>query len=322
MARRLAGRLLQALATVALATILAFLLMRVAPGDPLAALGDDRPLGPEARAALEARYGLDRPLGDQLAAWVTGLARGDLGASIATGQPVTRLLRDRLPASLLLGGTVLLLTFGLGIPLGVLQATRPGSAADRLLGGLSLTAWAVPSFWLGLVLAGFVAVRWRLLPAAGMTDPLLDPAAPWPARAADLLRHLVLPAVTLTIVSLAAVMRYQRAAMRAALAQPSVLAARARGLPERAVIWRHAWRNALGPVIALLGLWLPLLVTGAVFVEYVFDWPGLGQLAAAAVSARDYPVVMGVTLLVAAATVAGNLVADLLHAAADPRLRA
>jgi peptide/nickel transport system permease protein len=319
--RWVAGRLLQGLLTVALATVLAFILMRLAPGDPLAVLGHDRPLTAEARAQLEARYGLDRPVGAQFAAWAAGLARGDLGASIATGQPVTRLLLDRLPASLLLGGVVLLLTFGLGIPLGVLQARHPGSIADRLLGGLSLAAWAVPTFWLGLVLAGAFAVRWRLLPAAGMTDPLLDPAAPWPVRAADVLRHLVLPAATLTVVSIAAVMRYQRAAMRAALAQPSVLAARARGLPERAVVWRHAWRNALGPVIALLGLWLPLLVTGAVFVEYVFDWPGVGQLAAMAVSARDYPVVMGVTLVVAATTIAGNVVADLLHAAADPRIR-
>lgn len=321
MIRWVAGRLLQGLLTVALATVLAFVLMRLAPGDPLAILGHDRPLTAEARAQLEARYGLDRPVGAQFAAWAAGLARGDLGASIATGQPVTRLLLDRLPASLLLGGVVLLLTFGLGIPLGVLQARHPGSIADRLLGGLSLTAWAVPTFWLGLVLAGAFAVRWRLLPAAGMSDPLLDPAAAWPVRAADVLRHLVLPAATLTVVSIAAVMRYQRAAMRSALAQPSVLAARARGLPEHAVVWRHAWRNALGPVITLLGLWLPLLVTGAVFVEYVFDWPGVGQLAAMAVSARDYPVVMGVTLLVAATTIAGNVVADLLHAAADPRVR-
>lgn len=321
MTRWVAGRLLQGLLTVALAAVLAFVLMRLAPGDPLAVLGDDRPLTAEARAQLEARYGLDRPLGAQFAAWAAGVVRGDLGASIATGQPVTRLLLDRLPASLLLGGVVLVLTFGFGIPLGVLQATRPGSAVDRLLGGLSLAAWAVPSFWLGLVLAGTFAVRWRLLPAAGMTDPLLDPGAPWAVRAADVLRHLVLPALTLTVVSIAAVMRYQRAAMLAALAQPSVLAARARGLPGPAVIWRHAWRNAIGPVVALLGLWLPLLVTGAVFVEYVFDWPGLGQLAAMAVAARDYPVVMGVTLLVAAATVAGNVAADVLHAAADPRLR-
>ena len=321
MARWVAGRLLQGLLTVALAAGLAFVLMRLAPGGPLAVLGDDRPLGLEARAELEARYGLDRPVAEQFGAWAGGLIRGDLGASIASGQPVTGLLRDRLPASLLLGGVVLLLTFGLGIPLGVLQATRPGSALDRLLGGISLAAWAVPSFWLGLVLAGTVAVRWRLLPAAGMADPLLDPAAPWPARAGDVIRHLVLPAATLTVVSIAAVMRYQRAAMLTALRQPSVLAARARGVPERAVIWRHAWRNALGPVIALLGLWLPLLATGAVFVEYVFDWPGVGQLAALAVAARDYPVVMGVTLLVAVVTVAGSVAADLLHAAADPRLR-
>jgi peptide/nickel transport system permease protein len=316
-----AGRLAQGVLTVALAAVLAFVLMRLAPGDPLAALGEDRPLTAAARAQLEARFGLDRPAAAQFAAWATALLRGDLGTSIASGQPVAGLLLARLPASLLLGGTVLLLTFGLGIPLGVLQARHPGSLVDRLLGGLSLTAWSVPAFWLGLVLAALVAVRWRLLPAAGMADPLLDPAAPWAVRAADVGRHLVLPAVTLTVVSIAAVMRYQRAAMRSALALPSVLAARARGLPERRVVWGHAWRNALGPVIALLGLWLPLLVTGAVFVEYVFDWPGLGQLAAAAVAARDYPVVMGVTLVVAATTVAGNVVADLLHVAADPRLR-
>lgn len=322
MSRWVAGRVLQGLLTVALAAVLAFILMRLAPGDPLAALGEDRPLPPAARAALEARYGLDRPIASQFGAWAGGLVRGDLGASIATGRPVTTILRERLPASLLLGGTVLVLTFGLGIPLGVIQATRPGSFTDRLLGGLSLAAWAVPSFWLGLVLVGAFAIRWRILPAAGMTDPLLDPAAPWVIHAADVGRHLVLPALTLTVVSLAAVMRYQRAAMRSALAHPSILAARARGIPERAVIWGHAWRNSLGPVIALLGLWLPLLVTGAVFVEYVFDWPGIGQLAASSVTARDYPVVMGVTLLVAIATVAGNLLADLLHVAADPRLRA
>ena len=132
----------------------------------------------------------------------------------------------------------------------------------------------------------------------------------------------MLPAVTLTAVSVGAVMRYQRAAMLEALALPAIGAARARGLSDRAVLWGHAWRNAVGPVIALLGLWLPLMVTGAVFVELVFDWPGLGQLAAASVAARDYPVVMGATLLVALLVIGGNLLADLLHALADPRLRA
>jgi peptide/nickel transport system permease protein len=234
---------------------------------------------------------------------------------------VTDLLRSRLPASLVLGGTVLLLTFAVGILLGVLQAARAGSIADRVIGAASLAAFATPAFWLGLLLVNLFAVRGGWLPAAGMHDPLLDPAAPWPTRAGDLLRHLVLPAVTLTAVSVGAVMRYQRAAMLEALALPSVGAARARGLPDRTVLWGHAWRNALGPVIALLGLWLPLLVTGAVFVELVFDWPGLGQLAAASVAVRDYPVVMGTTLLVAALVIAGNLLADLLHTVADPRLR-
>ena len=321
MHRWIASRLAQGLLTLVVAATLAFVLMRIAPGDPLAALTADRSLPPEAVAELRARYGLDRPLAAQYLAWAGAALRGDLGVSIATGLPVADLLRSRLPASLVLGATVLLLTFSVGIVLGVLQAARPGSVADRVIGAASLAAYATPAFWLGLILANLFAVRGGWLPAAGMHDPLLDPGATWLTRAGDLLRHLVLPAVTLTAVSVGAVMRYQRAAMIEALALPSIGAARARGLPDRAVLWGHAWRNALGPVIALLGLWLPLLVTGAVFVELVFDWPGLGQLAAASVAARDYPVVMGATLLVAVLVIGGNLLADLLHAAADPRLR-
>jgi peptide/nickel transport system permease protein len=319
--RWLAGRLAQAVVTAAVAAILAFVLMRAAPGDPLSQLTDDRPIGPAEIAALRARYGLDQPLGRQFASFAAGLARGDLGMSIEHARPVRTLLAERMPASLLLGGTVLLVTFAGGAWLGALQALRRGGALDRALGTASLAAYAMPSFWLALLLVWLVAIEWRLLPATGMRDPFLPGSAGAGARWLDLLRHLVLPALTLSAVNIAATMRHQRSAMLEALAHPFVRAARARGLTERQVVWRHAWRNALFPVVTLFGLWLPLLVTGSVFVEKVFAWPGLGALAADAIGARDYPLLMGATLLVTALVIAGGLIADAAYAALDPRVR-
>jgi peptide/nickel transport system permease protein len=222
---------------------------------------------------------------------------------------------------LLLGGSVLVLNFTLGLWLGVRQAVRRGQREDRWLTAVSLVGYATPSFWLGLVLAWFVGIKLRLLPAAGMQDPLLSWEAGTAARALDVLRHLVLPVLTLSIVSIAATMRYQRTAMLEILQLPYMMTARAKGLPEREVIWRHGWRNALFPVITLFGLWLPILVTGSVFVEAVFAWPGLGSLAAAAVWGRDYPLLMGASLLVAGLVVAGGFLTDIAYALLDPRVR-
>jgi peptide/nickel transport system permease protein len=314
-------RALQAVATLAIAIALLFVLMRAAPGDPLFRLSADRPISRKEIEVLRARYGLDQPVGRQLLAFVGGLARGDLGVSIEYGRPVTALLAERLPATILLGGSVLLLNFTVGLWLGVRQAVRHGRREDRWLTTLSLTGYAMPSFWLGLVLAWLVGVEWRLLPAAGMQDPLLSPDAGVLARAGDVLRHLVLPVVTLSVVSIAATMRYQRAEMLEVLHLPYIVTARAKGLPERVVIWRHAWRNALFPVITIFGLWLPILVTGSVFVEAVFAWPGLGSLAAGAVGSRDYPLLMGASLLVAALVVASGFLTDLAYALLDPRVR-
>jgi peptide/nickel transport system permease protein len=317
----LVRRALQAVATLAVALALLFILMRAAPGDPLFRLSADRPISQKELAALRARYGLNQPVGRQLAAFVGGLARGDLGVSIEHGRPVTALLAERLPATLLLGGSVLLLNFTLGLWLGVRQAVRRGRREDRWLTTLSLTGYAMPSFWLGLVLAWLVGVEWRLLPAAGMQDPLLSSDAGFLTRAGDVLRHLVLPVLTLSVVSIAATMRYQRTAMLEVLSLPYIVTARAKGLPEREVTWRHAWRNALFPIITLFGLWLPILVTGSVFVEAVFAWPGLGSLAAGAVGSRDYPLLMGASLLVAALVVAGAFLTDVAYALLDPRVR-
>ena len=319
--RWLASRLGQAVVTALLAITLTFFIMRAAPGDPLARLGDERPLTPAEAAVLRARYGLDQPLARQFASFLSGAVRGDFGTSIQYGRLVTALLRERLPASLLLGGTVLLLTFAFGSWLGALQALGAGRPADRTIGVLSLAAYATPSFWLGLVLAWLVGVEWRLLPAAGMHDMFLPPGAPFGTRALDVLRHLVLPALTLALVNIGATMRHQRSAMLLALREPFVLGARARGLGEWRVRWRHAFRNALFPVVTLFGLWLPLVVAGSVFVEQVFGWPGLGALAADAVGARDYPLLMGITVLVSLIVVLGTLTADAAYAVLDPRVR-
>ena len=314
-------RALQAVATFGVALTLLFVLMRAAPGDPLSRLGEHRPLSQQEIETLRARYGLDQPVATQFVSFLKGLVRGDLGVSIEYGRPVTTLLAERLPATVLLGGTVLLLNFTVGLWLGVRQAVRRGSSEDYWLTTLSLAGYAMPSFWLGLVLAWWVGVEWRLLPAAGMQDPLLSSQASALARAGDVVRHLLLPALTLSIVSIAATMRHQRAAMLEVLRLPYIVTARAKGLTEREVTWRHAWRNALFPVITLFGLWLPILVSGSVFVEAIFAWPGLGSLAAGAVGSRDYPLLMGASLLVAALVVASGFITDIAYALLDPRVR-
>jgi peptide/nickel transport system permease protein len=320
--RWLLRRLAQAVLTFLVVTVLLFVLMRLTPGDPLERLTGDRQVSAQETAALRRRFGIDQPITTQFRTFVTGALSGDLGVSIEHYPTrVSTLLATRLPASLLLGGTVLLMTFGLGIVLGVAQAVRRGLATDRWLTRASLALYAMPSFWLGLVLAWYFGIRHHLLPVAQMHDPLLAPDAGWLVSTGDVLRHLVLPAVTLTTVSLAAVMRYQRTALLEVLRLEFVLAARARGLPERQVLWRHAWRNALFPVIGLLGLWLPMLVSGSVFVEQVFNWPGLGSLAANAVGARDYPVILGTAMLVSALVLLGGVLADIGYYALDPRVR-
>lgn len=321
MGRWLARRVVQALVTFVLALTVLFVLMRLAPGDPIQRLEGDRPMSPQEIARLRERFGVDQPIWRQYRTFLGGVARGDLGTSIEYNRPVTAMLLERLPATALLGATVILVNFTLGIWLGVRQARRRGSREDRLLTTASLAGHATPSFWLGLVLAWLVGVRLRWLPSAGLSDPLLGPDAPLAARVTDVAAHLVLPAVTLILVTLAGTMRFQRGAMLEVLRLPYIVTARAKGVAERGVTWRHAWRNALFPMVTLFGLWLPLLVTGSVFVEAVFAWPGLGSLAASAAGNRDYPLLMGVAILAGALLVGSSVATDLAYAALDPRVR-
>lgn len=313
-------RIGQAIITIAIALLVLFILPRLVPGDPLASIDDERPLSREQVERERERYGLDRPMGAQLASYVSGLVRGDLGTSIQFGRPVGQMVRERLPATLLLGGSVLLINFTIGLWLGVLQARHQGKWPDRALTFASLTLYAMPSFWLGLMLILAFGLHLHWLPVSGIQDPTLAGSSLF-ATLGDRFRHLVLPVATLSLVTIAASMRYQRAAMLEVLAQPYITSARARGLGETRVIWGHAWRSALSPVLTLFGLWLPIVVVGSVFVEQVFAWPGLGSLAAAAAGARDYPLVMGTALLATTAIVVGNLLSDAVLAFLDPRVR-
>ncbi|MEP7326480.1 MAG: ABC transporter permease [Gemmatimonadota bacterium] len=321
MIRWLVVRTGQALVTLVIALVILFFLMRLVPGEPIIAMTGERPQSQEETDRIRRRYCLDCPLPVQFSSFLSRAVRGDLGTSIHfAGRPVTQLIREKLPATLLLGGTALVLNFTIGLLLGVWQAVRKGTRVDRVLSSLSLIGYAIPSFWLGLILAWIFAVKLHWLPATSMTDPLLsDP--PLLTYIGDVARHLVLPAVTLSVVSIAATMRYQRNAMIEVLRLDYIRTARAKGLSESAVVWRHGWRNALFPVLTLFGLWLPILVTGSVFVEYVFAWSGLGTLATDAIGFRDYPLLMGTAILVSSMIVFGGWLTDVGYMVLDPRVR-
>lgn len=297
---------------------LVFFLLHAAPGDPARLL-----LGPQATPAqIEAQrrtLGLDRPVLAQYGTWLGRFARGDWGTSIATGQPVRSLIADAWPSTAVLVVLSLLLSYVLGIALGVLQAARRGRI-DTALSVVSVTLFALPGYWLGLMLVLVFSYWLRVLPAfgaAGLDAEFLSPVG----RAFDALRHLALPLLTLTLIGLGSIARFVRAAMVDLRGSPFLTVARAKGLGESAVLLRHALRNALIPVLTLLGLSLPALFSGAVFIEAIFAWPGVGRILVEAVQARDYPVVLAATTISAFLVVVGSLLADGLVAVADPRVR-
>jgi peptide/nickel transport system permease protein len=320
--RFLARRLAHGAAVIFIAASLSFLLVHLAPGDPFSSTLDSPTLDPKAVAAWRAAYGLDRSLPEQYVRFLGQLARGNLGPSIMQGRPAADVLAEAVPRTLLLMGTALVLSFIVGVALGAWQAARRGSRSDRVVDTLSLVVASLPEFWLGLVLLLLLAYRLPLFPAGGMVDLVMHDSLPAASRVADRLRHLALPVLTLTLLASASIARYQRAAVLEVLPQEFVRTARAKGVNERQVLWRHALRNALVPTIVLAGLSLPTLLGGAVFVEQIFSWPGMGGLAAAAFAARDYQIVVGASVIGAVLVVVGGILTDVLHAAADPRVRA
>ena len=314
----LARRALSGFGVVLGVVTLMFVLLRVAPGDPALLL-----VGPGATseqvAAQRHALGLDRPLAAQYASWLGRFARGDWGTSIATGRPVRVMLGQAWPATVRLVGLSLVLSYLIGIAVGVVQAAR-GGRLDTALSVATVTLFALPGYWLGLMLVMVFTYRLRWLPAfgvAGFDADFLPPAA----RLADRLRHLTLPLATLTLVGVGGTARFVRGAMLDVAGAPFVMVARSKGLSERRVTLHHVLRNALIPVLTLLGLSLPALFSGAVFIEAIFAWPGVGRVLVEAVQARDYPVVMAATAVSAVLVVLGNLLAEVLASVADPRVQ-
>ncbi len=321
MRRYLTGRLLQAVSVVFLVTTLTFLLVHLAPGDPLSAALDRPGVSESVRAQWRAQFGLDRPLGEQYVRWLASIPRGELGYSFSHRRPVRDVLLDALPRTLLLAGLALAFSFALGIAVGVLQAERLGSSRDRWLGRVLLLLYSVPDFWLALLALMLFAYKLPLLPPGGIVDPVLYDYLPFGRRLLDRLAHLVLPVLTLTLLSSAMVARHQRSSLLAVLPSDWMRTALAKGLSWRDAVRRHALRNALLSTITLLGLSLPALAGGTVFVEKVFAWPGMGLVTVNAIAARDYSLITAGVLVISIVVVVGALLADLAVAAADPRVR-
>jgi peptide/nickel transport system permease protein len=290
------------------------MVLHLSPGDPVEIM-----LGAQAtqedRARLRADLGLDQPVHVQYAHWLGHVARGDLGRSLWMKRPVLAEVLLRFQATLILAGTALLLSTTLGIALGVASATRPNSLLDRLSATASLFGASMPSFWLGIVLMVVFALRLGWLPASGMYAPYGG------GGLLDLLAHLLLPAVTLAAASVTIIARLTRATMLETLGQDYIRTARAKGVVERGVVLRHGLKNALIPIVTVVGVQAGYLLGGAVLTETVFAWPGVGTLMVQGILARDVPLVQGCVLVVALSFVLVNLAVDLVYAWLDPRIR-
>jgi peptide/nickel transport system permease protein len=320
-------RVLQAIPLlIGIATIL-FIVMHLAPGDPIemylqkrgekSATG--RPFDPKLEQMIRHKYGLDRPLPVQYLAWLGNLAKGDLGESFQYHRPVSSIIGERLPYTLQLTLSSLVLGALIGIAMGIASAVKQYSLLDKAVTLGSLFVYSIPEFWVAVmfILLFGVTLAWFPISQTRSLDYMLFST---PEKIADRLWHLILPVVVLTFGSAAGTARYMRSELLGVLNEEYVIAARARGLPERRVVLRHALRNALMPIVTIYGLELPFLVGGAVVVEKIFAWPGMGALAVDAVGARDYPVIMATSMIAAMLVIAGNLLADVLYAVVDPRV--
>jgi peptide/nickel transport system permease protein len=297
---------------IVFASALTFFFVNLAPGGPASVMRFD--VTAEQREALIKRMGLDRPVVERYALWVSGAVRGDLGTSLLTDEPVTQRIGERLPNTLTLAGAALVLSVALGIPIGLVQALRRGSPLDHVLSLLSAIGLSVPVFWLGIVMILIFAVSLRVLPSAGVTGIAEDTVL-------DRFRHLILPATVLATTVLPTVVRFMRSAAMDVLHEDYIRTAASKGLAPRVVLTRHVLRNALIPVVSAIGALVPRLLGGTVVTESVFSWPGMGRLALEAAQGRDYPLITGLTVIVAAIAVATTLLVDLAYTRIDPRIR-
>ena len=312
MLRFILARIGGTIAVLALVAVLVFTLTRLASGDPIAVL-----LGESATAAdiaqARVQYGLDQPLPAQFGYWLKELAQGNLGNSIFLQRPVTQALYERSEPTFFLALFAVLIAAAIGIPCGLAAAVWRGRLIDQVLSAVAMLGASVPSFWMGLILIQVFAVGLGWFPASGYGDPGV--------ALAERLHHLVLPATVLGVLNSALIIRFTRASVLDILSEDYVRTARSKGLPERVVILKHVLRNALVPIVTVVGLTLALMIGGAVVTETVFNLPGVGNLVVRAVLRRDYPVIQGALLVIAAIYVFINLVIDLIYMLVDPRIR-
>ena len=305
-------RVLSTAPVLVIVALIVFMILRLTPGDPAAALVGDNGTSADI-ARIHASLGLDRPLPVQFVKWTGQLLQGNLGDSYYMKQPVTRLIAQRIAPTVSLSALTLVMTLLLAVPLGVIAASRHGGWLDRMLMGLSVMGFSVPSFVVGYILIWAVALHAKLLPVQGYA-PLSAGIGPW-------LTHLILPAITLSIVYLALIARVTRAAVAEALTEDYIRTARAKGISEARVLIRHALANAAVPIVTVIGIGVGLLIGGVVVTETVYAIPGLGQLTVDAVLARDFPLIQGITLFFSFVYVLINLLVDMSYLLLDPRIR-
>lgn len=322
-ARAVLSRLLQGLALVLAVVVLNFVLVHAAPGDPVETIaGASGGMSPELMAELRTQYGLDQPLVVQLGVYLGKVARGDLGYSYFFNLPVLSLIGERVPATLLLVLSAVLSAFVIGTALGVLASNKPHGVLSQFITLLSMVGFAAPVFWMGIMLVILFASIIPILPVSGMRAVDSSGTGLTDIRdLLDVLQHLVLPTLTLGLVYLAQYSRLARSSMLDVLGSDFIRTARAKGLADRVVLYKHALRNALLPVVTVLGLQFGNVMAGAILVETVFNWPGLGRLAFESVLRRDYPTILGVLLFSSIVVIVMNLLTDLAYRLIDPRIK-
>lgn len=322
MSRYLVRRLGYAIVTFFGITIASFVLIHSVPGDPIAfyiGRAGAATIPPEVLAAIRREHHLDQPLPIQYLHWFRGIVTLDLGDSIIERRPVAELIFEKLPNTFQLNVCAFLLAALVGVPIGLWSATKSGRPMERASAVLFFLLYSLPSFWVALLLMQWFSVRLGVLPLFGMASDYPPPDL-W-GQLLDRVKHMVLPVLTLTYAQMAIFARFSKSALTEVIRQDYITAARARGATEGKVLWGHAFRNALIPLITLLGLTIPYLISGSVIVEQIFQWDGVGLLYFDAILSRDYPVIMGLTVATALVTLVAGILADVLYAAADPRVR-
>lgn len=308
-------RILEAIPLVFIVTIIAYLIINLAPGDPVNMFINPETSSPMDVEMIRISLGLDKPLPVRYAIWMKGVLTGDLGVSFQHAEPVSKLIMERLPNTLTLGISAMILSFAVSIPAGIFSAIKRNTWVDYFFSTVAFIGISLPGFWFGLMLILLFSLKLQWLPSGDMRSNFET------FELADRLQHLILPTIVLGMGSMAGQMRYMRSSMLEVIRQDYIRTARSKGLAENVVIFGHALRNAMLPIITLMGLVIPGLFSGAVITEQIFSWPGMGRLGIEATFTRDYPLQMGVMLMGAVLVIVGSLAADIGYAIADPRIK-